>query len=153
MYSKSNAGFAVLAATATLLASVPVHSADLELVHSPPMSYSVNPLTTGSGGALEPRWLNAMGMVGANQYRLVVLANAAYLDLLVTQSEGAKCSIRRYKAVSAEGVPTAPAQANQTLPTHAQSLMMRLAQGADTQYVYLYNESDAGSCTVWVQAS
>ena len=116
------------------------------------MLYSVNPMTIGSGGALEPRWLNAMGMVGANQYRLVMLANAAYLDLVVTQSEGAKCSIRRYKAVNADGAPTGPAQANLTLPTHAQSLMMRLAQGADTQYVYLYNESDAGACTVWLQA-
>jgi hypothetical protein len=153
MYSKPNAGMAVLAAAATMLTSVPARSADLELVHSPPMNYSVNPLTTGAGGALEPRWLNAMGMVGANQYRLVVLANAAYLDLLVTQSEGAKCSIRRYKAVNAEGVPTGPAQADLTLPTHAQSLMMRLAQSTDTQYVYLYNESSAGACTVWVQAS
>ncbi|MCC7462462.1 MAG: hypothetical protein IT480_08375 [Gammaproteobacteria bacterium] len=128
-------------------------AADAELVHSPPMAFSVDPVVSGRGGALEPRWLNAMGMVGGNQYRLVVLANTAHLDMIVTQSAGAQCSIRRHRAASAEGVPVAPAQAALTLPVGAQSLMMRLAQAPELQYVYLYNDSPTGSCTVWLQAS
>lgn len=142
----------VLAVAALILAVAPVHAAEPELVHNPAMSYSVHPMSVGPGGALEPRWLNALGMVGAGQYRLVMLANTAHLDLVVTQSEGAKCSIRRYRTVNAEGAPVGPAQATLTLPLRAPSLMMRLAQGADTQYVYLYNDSDSGACTVWVQA-
>lgn len=128
-------------------------AADAELVQSPPMSYSVDPMVSGAGGPLEPRWLNATGVVGGSQYRLVVLANTAHLDMVVSQSAGAKCAIRRYRAANADGVPVAPAQATLTLPVGAQSLMMRLAQTAELQYVYLYNDSATGSCTVWLQAS
>lgn len=128
-------------------------AAEAELVQSPPMSYSMDPTVTGAGGALEPRWLNATGVVGGSQYRLVVLANTAYLDMVVTQSAGAKCALRRYRSANADGVPAAPAQATLTLPVGAQSLMMRLAQTTELQYVYLYNDSATGSCTIWLQAS
>ena len=140
-------------ALACVLVAGRAWAADAELVQSPPMNYSVDPMVSGAGGPLEPRWLNATGVVGGSQYRLVVLANTAYLDMIVTQSAGAKCTIRRYRAANADGVPVTPAQATLTLPIGAQSLMMRLAQTAELQYVYLYNDSATGSCTVWLQAS
>ena len=124
-----------------------------ELVHSPPMKYSVEPTVTGMAGEVKPQWLNATGVVGGNQYRLVVFADTAYVDLVVTQSSGAKCVIKRYKSANADGVPAAPAQSNLPLPGSAESLMMRVAQSPATQYVYLFNEAAIGSCIVWLQAS
>jgi hypothetical protein len=116
------------------------------------MAFSV-PETMPSGGqVISPLWLNGSGVVGGNQYRLVVLADTGIIDLVVTQSSGAKCSIRRYRGANADGVPSGAA-ISLTLPVAAQALMMRLGQSAALQYVYLYNESVSGTCTVWLQAS
>ncbi len=139
--------------TMALALAAPVQAENPELVQSPPMKYSVEPTLSGMAGEVKPQWLNATGVVGGNQYRLVIYADAAYLDMVVTQSSGAKCSIKRYKAANAEGAPTAPAQSSLALPLGAESLMMRLAQSPATQYVYLYNEAAIGSCIVWLQAS
>ena len=136
-----------------LVASVPAGAESPELVQSPPMKYSVEPTVAGMAGEVKPQWLNATGVVGGNQYRLVIYADAAFVDLVVTQSSGAKCSIKRYKAANAVGAPMAPAQSSLALPVGAESLMMRLAQSPATQYVYLYNEAAIGSCIVWLQAS
>ena len=145
-----SAGFAMAAALALV---APARAEGPELVHSPPMKYSVEPTVSGMAGEMKPQWLNATGVVGGNQYRLVVYADAAYLDMVVTQSSGAKCSIRRFKSANADGVPTGVAQGSLALPGGAESLMMRLAQSPATQYVYLYNEAAIGSCIVWLQAS
>jgi len=136
-----------------LLLAAPVRAEGPELVQSPPMKYSVEPTVSGMAGEVKPQWLNATGVVGGNQYRLVIYADAAYLDMVVTQSSGAKCSIKRYKAANAVGAPTAPAQSSLVLPVGAESLMMRLGQSPATQYVYLYNEAAIGACIVWLQAS
>ncbi len=117
------------------------------------MKYSVEPTVSGMAGAVKPQWLNATGVVGGNQYRLVIYADTAYVDMVVTQSPGAQCSIKRFKAANAEGAPTALAQSSLALPRSAESLMMRLAQSPATQYVYHYNEAPIGSCIVWLQAS
>jgi hypothetical protein len=149
--------FKPLIATAALAAAAlcagSVLATELEFVQSPPMSYSVTGNERGAAGELKPQWLNATGVVGGSQYRLVAFANSAYLDMVVTQSSGARCAIKRYRSISAEGVPPPAAQGSLALPIGAQSLMMRLAQSADTGYVYLYNEAATGSCTVWLQAS
>lgn len=145
--------FFAVAIAAVLLTSEPAWAEGPELVQSPPMKYSVEPTVTGMAGEVKPQWLNATGVVGGNQYRLVLFADTAYVDLVVTQSSGAKCTIKRFKSANAEGVPTAPAQSSLALPGGAESLMMRVAQSAATQYVYLYNESAIGSCIVWLQAS
>jgi hypothetical protein len=136
-----------------LMLAAPVRAEGPELVQSPPMKYSVEPTVSGMAGEVKPQWLNATGVVGGNQYRLVIYADAAYLDMVVTQSSGAKCSIKRYKAANAVGAPTAPAQSSLVLPVGAESMMMRLAQSPATPYVYLYNEAAIGSCIVWLQAS
>lgn len=152
---RSNATALALAAAMAVGATLPAlaRAEGPELVHSPPMKYSVEPTVTGMAGEVKPQWLNATGVVGGNQYRLVIYADAAYVDLVVTQSSGAKCSVKRFKAANADGVPTAPAQSSLVLPLGAESLMMRLAQSPATQYVYLYNEAAIGSCIVWLQAS
>ena len=145
--------YLTIAAGATLLGAQPLRADGPELVQSPPMKYSVEPTVTGMAGDIKPQWLNATGVVGGNQYRLVLLADAAYVDLVVTQSAGAKCAIKRFKSVNADGVPALPVQSSLALPAGAESLMMRLAQSPATQYVYLYNEAAIGSCIVWLQAS
>jgi hypothetical protein len=125
---------------------------ELELVQSPPMLFSV-PETMPSGVRnVSPLWLSGSGTVGANQFRLVAVADAGIVDLVVTQSSGAKCSIKRYRSANADGDPSGTAT-SLALPVAAQSLMMRLGQNATLQYVYLYNESVTGTCTVWLQAS
>ena len=139
--------------TAALLAAQPLRAEGPELVQSPPMKYSVEPTVTGMAGEIKPQWLNATGVVGGNQYRLVLLADTAYVDLVVTQSSGAKCTIKRFKSASADGAPAMPAQSSLALPNGAESLMMRVAQSPATQYVYLFNEAAIGSCIVWLQAS
>ena len=144
---------AVTLATAALVAVAPARAEGPELVQSPPMKYSVEPAVTGMAGEVKPQWLNATGVVGGNQYRLVIYADTAYVVMVVTQSSGAKCSIKRFKSANADGAPTAPAQGSLALPVSAESLMMRLAQSPATQYVYLYNEAAIGSCIVWLQAS
>ena len=148
-----NALTATAAVASVLVVALPAGAEGPELVHSPPMEYSVEPTVTGMAGEVKPQWLNATGVVGGNQYRLVVYADAAYVDMVVTQSSGAKCSIKRFKSANADGAPTGPAQGSLVLPGGAESLMMRLAQSPATQYVYLYNEAAIGSCIVWLQAS
>ena len=136
-----------------LLAVQPLRAGGPELVQSPPMKYSVEPTVTGMAGEIKPQWLNATGVVGGNQYRLVLLADTAYVDLVVTQSSGAKCAIKRFKSANGDGVPIMPAQNSLALPNGAESLMMRVAQSPATQYVYLFNDAAIGSCIVWLQAS
>ena len=142
-----------LATAAAMTMAVAARAEGPELVQSPPMKYSVEPTVSGMAGEVKPQWLNATGVVGGNQYRLVIYADAAYVDMVVTQSSGARCSVKRFKSANAEGAPTAPAQSSLALPVGAESLMMRLAQSTATQYVYLYNEAAIGSCIVWLQAS
>jgi hypothetical protein len=123
-----------------------------EFVQSPPMVFSVPETMPIAGKDLSPLRLSGSGVVGANQYRLVVVAESGIIDLVVTQSSGAKCSVKRFKGANADGVPSGAAT-SLTLPVAAQSLMLRLGQNAALQYVYLFNESVSGTCTVWLQAS
>jgi hypothetical protein len=150
--SNSKTLLAGISVTWAVIRAASAAEVEPEFVQSPPMAFSV-PETMPSGGKeISPLWLNGSGVVGANQYRLVVLAETGIVDLVVTQSSGAKCSIKRFKGANADGVPSGAAT-SLTLPAAAQSLMMRLGQNAALQFVYLYNESVSGTCMVWLQAS
>jgi hypothetical protein len=92
-----------MATTVALILAEAAWAEGPELVQSPPMKYSVEPTVTGMAGEVKPQWLNATGVVGGNQYRLVIYADAAYVDMVVTQSSGAKCSVKRFKSANADG--------------------------------------------------
>jgi hypothetical protein len=141
---------ALLLAGAVGLPAHSINAAELDF-EDDPVPFGQPGAERGQDGSLHPAWLYGYGQVGPNAYRLVLVAQAGSIDLYLTQGADAACSIKRFKSADATGKPVGVAVNSVAVPTGATSLMMRLAQSSTHSYVYLYNESEYGSCAVSVQ--
>jgi hypothetical protein len=137
-----------LVATLMMLAPFVSVGQDAQLLNE-----SMNVTTSASparSGDVRPTWIYGSGTVQASQYRLLVVANTNFVDLVVYATSGSKCSIKRAAARDVNGVPIKPAVALALL-NNEQNVAMRLSQSAAVSFVYLYNDANSGTCTAYVQ--